>query len=89
MTEIGKMIVEEALENGEAAGMKKGEEVGIRKGEQKGKIDTIIKILSKKFGNKVTEEYKSKLRGLSDDVIDIITVEIIDIKDISEIEKYF
>ncbi|MCX7695925.1 MAG: DUF4351 domain-containing protein [Caloramator sp.] len=75
MTEIGRMIFED--------GIKKGREEGLKEG----KIETILKLLVKKFG-KVPEEYKEKLRNLSLEIIDIILIEIIDMKDIKELEKY-
>lgn len=79
MTEIGKMIRDE--------GIKEGLEKGIEKGKTLGKAETLIKLLSKKLG-KIPEEYKIKIKALSEDTIDIISLEIFDIKNIEEIEKY-
>jgi hypothetical protein len=72
MTEIGKLIREE----------------GKKEGIKEGKSETLIRLLTKKFG-KVSEDYKAQLRQLAEDTIDIITIDIFEIKDIKEIEKYF
>ena len=37
----------------------------------------------------LSEEYKSKISNLSKDTIDIILMEIFDIKSINELDKYF
>lgn len=76
VTEIGKLIREE------------GKKEGIKEGIKEGKSETLIRLLTKKFG-KVSEEYKAQLRKLAEDTIDIITIDIFEIKDITEIEKYF
>jgi predicted transposase/invertase (TIGR01784 family) len=80
MTEIGKMIREE--------GIKEGLEKGMEKGIEKGKADVLIKLLIKKFG-RISDEYEKNIRKLSSDTIEIITLEILDMKDIKELEKYF
>ena len=63
-------------------------EDGIEKGIEKGKTETLIKLLIKKFGF-LSEEYKNKISNLSKDTIDIILMEIFDIKSINELDKYF
>jgi len=79
MTEIGKMIIGEAIDKGKAEGKLEG--------IKNGKIETLIKLLTKKFG-KIPEDYQMKLKKLSEDEIDVIIIDIFDIKSISEIEKY-
>lgn len=92
MTEIGRMIVEESIEKGRAEGIKKGIEEGIKKGRTEGKTEgkseILIKQLIKKF-KKVPEEYIQKIKTLSIDTIDIIALEIFDMEDIKDLEKYF
>ncbi|BDR68570.1 hypothetical protein K144316041_p10730 (plasmid) [Clostridium tetani] len=76
MTEIGRMIVEESIEKGRAEGI------------EEGKTEILIKQLIKKF-KKVPEEYIQKIKTLSIDTIDIIALEIFDMEDIKDLEKYF
>ena len=68
--------------------MEKGRKEGIEKGIEKGKSETLIKLLIKKFGF-LSEEYKNKISKLSSETIDIILMEIFDIKSINELDKYF
>ena len=60
----------------------------IEDGRTEGKIETLIKLLIKKFGF-LSEEYKNKISKLSSETIDIILMEIFDIKSINELDKYF
>ena len=76
MTELGRMLIED------------GRTEGRIEGRTEGKIETLIKLLIKKFGF-LSEEYKSKISNLSKDTIDIILMEIFDIKSINELDKYF
>ncbi|AOZ75154.1 hypothetical protein AC231_02745 [Clostridium pasteurianum] len=76
MTEIGKMIREEAIEE------------GIEKGKTKGKSELIIKLLIKKF-NKIPKNYTDKINNLSNETLDIIATDIFDMDKIDELEKYF
>ena len=76
MTELGRMLIEDGIEK------------GIEKGIAEGKTETLIKLLIKKFGF-LSEEYKNKISKLSSETIDIILMEIFDIKSINELDKYF
>ncbi|MDY4077165.1 MAG: DUF4351 domain-containing protein, partial [Clostridium sp.] len=76
MTELGRMLIEDGIEK------------GIEKGRAEGKTETLIKLLIKKFGF-LSEEYKNKISKLSNETIDIILMEIFDIKSINELDKYF
>ena len=76
MTELGRMLIED------------GRTEGRIEGRTEGKIETLIKLLIKKFGF-LSEEYKSKISKLSNETIDIILMEIFDIKSINELDKYF
>ena len=84
MTELGRMLIEDGIEKGRKEGIEKG----IEKGRAEGKTETLIKLLIKKFGF-LSEEYKNKISKLSKDTVDIILVEIFDIKSLSELDKYF
>ncbi|KYH32436.1 flagellar assembly protein H [Clostridium tepidiprofundi DSM 19306] len=91
MTEIGKMIREEGLQEGLQKGLQKGLREGLQEGLQEGKLEgkyeILVKQLIKKF-KKIPEEYLKKIKTLSPDVIDIIALEIFDMKDIKDLEKY-
>ena len=80
MTELGRMLIED--------GRTEGRIEGRTEGRTEGKIETLIKLLIKKFGF-LSEEYKNKISNLSKDTIDIILMEIFDIKSINELDKYF
>ncbi len=79
MTELGRMLIEDGIE--------KGIEKGRAEGRAEGKTETLIKLLIKKFGF-LSEEYKNKIGKLSNETIDIILMEIFDIKSINELDKY-
>lgn len=76
MTEIGKMIRDEAIKE------------GIKEGIAEGKAEILIKQLIKKFKS-VPDEYKKKIKKLSEETIDIIATDIFDIEKIEDVEKYF
>ena len=80
MTELGRMLIED--------GRTEGRIEGRIEGRTEGKIETLIKLLIKKFGF-LSEEYKNKISKLSSETIDIILMEIFDIKSINELDKYF
>lgn len=84
MTEIGKMI----LEDGMAKGMEKGMAEGMEKGRAQGKAELLIKMLTKKF-KKIPEEYKKKIMELPDETLEIVGLEIFDMDDIKDLERYF
>ncbi len=76
MTELGRMLIEDGKAEGRA------------EGRVQGKTETLIKLLIKKFGF-LSEEYKNKIGKLPNETIDIILMEIFDIKSINELDKYF
>ncbi|ERI92095.1 hypothetical protein HMPREF1982_02635 [Clostridiales bacterium oral taxon 876 str. F0540] len=84
MTEIGRMILEEGIEKGIAKGIEKGK----AEGKAEGKADILIKQLIKKF-KVVPDNYKVKIKALSEDTIDVIATDIFDIEKLEEVEKYF
>ena len=75
MTELGRMLIEDGKAEGRA------------EGRVQGKTETLIKLLIKKFGF-LSEEYKNKICKLPNETIDIILMEIFDIKSINELDKY-
>lgn len=75
MTEIGKMILDEGIMQGEI------------KGKAKGKAELLIIQLTKKF-KKVPEEYIKKIKNFSETTIEVIATEIFDLERIEDIERY-
>lgn len=73
MTELGKSLIQE------------GREVGKIEGREEGKIELLIKILTKKF-KKVPNEYKDKIKKLPEETLDIIAIDIFEMKSIKELE---
>lgn len=59
----------------------------MKEGEAEGKAELLIKLLVKKF-EKVPEEYKIKIKNLSEETIEIIGTDILDLNSIEELEKY-
>ena len=75
MTEIGKMIREEGIKEGK------------KEGKAEGKSEILIKQLIKKF-KFVPDNYKEKIKKMSEENIDVIAIEIFDMDKIEDIEKY-
>lgn len=92
MTEIGRMLIEEGIEKGIEKGIQKGIEQGIQQGKAKGKAEgkaeLLIKLLIKKF-KAVPDEYKEKIKGLPEEVLEVISTDIFDMESIEELAKYF
>ncbi|KYH34435.1 hypothetical protein CLTEP_15870 [Clostridium tepidiprofundi DSM 19306] len=79
MTEIGKMIREEGLQEGKLE--------GLQEGKIEGKYEMLTALLIKKF-KKIPNEYLKKIKTLPPNIIDIIALEIFDMQDIKDLEKY-
>jgi len=62
---------------------------GKLEGERKGKIEFAIRILSKRFGNQLTEEIKNKIRKADEKTIDYIGDNLLEItiEDLKELLK--
>ncbi len=71
MTKIGASLFEEGVE--------KEKREGERKGKRKGKIEFAIRILTKRFGNQLTEEIKNKIRKADEKTIDYIGDNLLEI----------
>ncbi|MHC1682290.1 MAG: DUF4351 domain-containing protein [Clostridiaceae bacterium] len=57
-------------------------------GITEGKADLLIKQLMKKF-KKVPEEYKVKIKNLPSETLELIAIDIFELKAIDELEQYF
>ncbi|PRR81776.1 DUF4351 domain-containing protein [Clostridium vincentii] len=84
MTDVGKMIYAEGMEDG----MERGLEKGLERGIGKGKSELLIRQLTKKF-DYVPAEYKKKIMELPEGIIEVIGTDIFDMKSLEEIRKYF
>lgn len=60
----------------------------IEEGENRGKAELLIKQLMKKF-KKVPDNYKEKIRKLPAETLELIAIDIFDMKSIDELEQYF
>jgi len=75
MTKIGASLFEEGVEKGKREGKREGE----RKGKIEGEKEFAIRILSKRFGNQLTEEIKNKIRKADEKTIDYIGDNLLEI----------
>lgn len=80
MTEIGKMIRDEAI--------KEGMEQWIKEGKAEGKAEILIKQLIKKFKS-MPHGYIEKIKELPEEAIEVIAIDIFELENISDLEKYF
>ncbi|EKQ57332.1 DUF4351 domain-containing protein [Clostridium sp. Maddingley MBC34-26] len=76
MTDIGKMIYEDGVKDGE------------ERGEKRGKALSVIKLLTKKFG-KLPQGYNEKIMELNDIILDLMLTDILDYKSLDDVKKYF
>lgn len=58
-----------------------------REGREQGKADLLIKQLVKKF-KILPDEYRSKIKKLSEETIEVIATEIFDIESVEDLKKY-
>jgi predicted transposase YdaD len=70
------MTIAEKLRN---EGKLEGEREGIEKGKLEGEREFAIRILSKRFGNQLTEEIKDKIRKADEKTIDYIGDNLLEI----------
>ncbi|WP_097028291.1 DUF4351 domain-containing protein [Clostridium peptidivorans] len=96
MTEIGKMIRDEAIKEGMEQwikeGIEEGKKVGIKEGKKEGKAEgkaeILIKQLIKKFKS-MPHGYIEKIKELPEETIEVIATDIFELENISDLEKYF
>lgn len=60
----------------------------IEEGKEIGKAELLLKLLSKKFST-LPKEYEEKIKEQSEEVLEKIAVDIFDISDIEELNRYF
>ncbi len=78
---------EQGREEGREQGREEGREQGREEGIAKGKIDLVIRLLQKKFGD-IPAEYTDKISQLNDKALNDLVDNIFTMQDISEICKY-
>ncbi|MBV4435744.1 DUF4351 domain-containing protein [Clostridium tyrobutyricum] len=83
VSNLGKSI-DNIIREGRKAGIK----AGIKEGIKAGKSELIIKILAKKF-IKLPDSYVDRITDLSDETLDQIAVDILDMEKVEELERYF
>jgi len=71
----------------EVVGMTEVGKMIYNEGKEKGKSELLIKQLIKKFGI-LPDEYKEKIRNLSEAAIENIGTEIFDMESLEELKKY-
>ncbi|WP_147564376.1 Rpn family recombination-promoting nuclease/putative transposase [Clostridium tyrobutyricum] len=69
-------------------GRKEGIKAGRKEGRKEGKAELIIKMLAKKF-IKLPDGYVNRIANLSDETLDKIAVDILDMEKVEELERYF
>jgi predicted transposase/invertase (TIGR01784 family) len=77
-----------SLDNIIREGRKTGMEEGRKEGRKEGKSELIIKMLAKKF-IKLPDGYVNRIANLSDETLDKIAVDILDMEKVEELERYF
>lgn len=63
-------------------------EEGIEQGIEIGKLETLIKLLTKKF-KEIPKCYMEEIKSLSEDKLDEIILDIFDMNSIQDLKKYF
>ena len=75
-----------ALNEAERKGIEKGIKQGIEKARLKD-VETVLKLLNKKFGN-VSIEFNNKIQNLDSDKLKLIIEDIFDIDTLDELRQY-
>ena len=79
LEKIAKRDREEAMREGIEKGIEKGKLEGKREGKLEERKEFAIKLLSKKFGVKLTEELKEKIRNTDEKTINYIGDNLLEI----------
>ena len=81
------LLREEGIQVGRQEGIQAGRQEGIQVGAVKGKSDTLIKQLTKRF-RVVPEDMKERIRKLDDATLDLMLMEIFDYESIEDAKKW-
>lgn len=88
MLTIAERLINEGMEKGMEKGRQEGMEKGMEKGKNVGKEELLWKQILKKFP-KTQRTYYEKVKTLSTDQLDILGLELIDMKDPKELDRFF
>ena len=87
MKSTADLLREEGIQVGRQEGIQAGRQEGIQVGAVKGKADTLIKQLTKRF-RVVPEDVEEKIRKLNDATLDLMLMEIFDYESIEDAKKW-
>ena len=87
MLNIIRIAEKKGIEQGIERGIEQGIERGIEQGMEKGKVDLFWRLLLKKFP-RIEASYHDKIKDLDEAKIDMLSVELFDMKDLSELDRY-
>ena len=80
----------EAERKGIEKGIEEGRKEGIKEGIEKSRlkdVETVLKLLNKKFGN-VSKEFNDKIQNLNGDKLNLIIENILDIDTLDQLRQY-
>lgn len=86
-SEIVMTLAEKIREEGLKEGLEKGLKNGLEKGKRDERLNTAIKLLTKKFGP-LPEEVRSQISKLDDVTLEIIIDGIFDYESLEDVKKY-
>jgi flagellar biosynthesis/type III secretory pathway protein FliH len=79
-TQVGKDLIE--------IGIEKGIEKGVEKGIEKGKQQTLLNLLSYKFG-KIPEDIINRINSISDEMkLDDLSIKILELTDLDQLKRH-
>jgi flagellar biosynthesis/type III secretory pathway protein FliH len=84
---LAEQFRKEGREKGMMEGLEKGMMEGLEKGEVKALVNTVIKLLTKKFGT-LPEELKAEISKLDTITLEVIIGDILEYQSLEDVRKY-
>jgi predicted transposase/invertase (TIGR01784 family) len=84
---LAEQFRKEGREKGMMEGLEKGMMEGLEKGEVKALVNTVIKLLTKKFGT-LPEELKTEISKLDTITLEVIIGDILEYQSLEDVRKY-
>ena len=81
-------ILDEMKEKSKLEGKIEGRIEGIAEGREEGKAELVLKQLKRKFKT-IPKEYKEKIEHLPENKIEQIGLDIFELENVTDLEKYF